>query len=154
MTLRKTKIVATLGPASDTQEKIMQLIQAGMDVARMNFSHGTHEEQLGKFRALQKARETLGRHVAILLDTKGPEIRLGLFAGGKAELRRGGLFTLTGEDILGDEKRAKITYPDLYRDIRPGQCILLDDGNIELQVEKVEGGDICTRVVTGGVISD
>ena len=154
MTLRKTKIVATLGPASDTQEKIMQLIQAGMDVARMNFSHGTHEEQLGKFRALQKARETLGRHVAILLDTKGPEIRLGLFAGGKAELRRGGLFTLTGEDILGDEKRAKITYPDLYRDIRPGQCILLDDGNIELQVEKVEGGDICTRVVTGWVISD
>lgn len=154
MAIRKTKIVATLGPASDTQEKMMQLIQAGMDVARMNFSHGTHEEQLAKFKALKKARETLGRHVAILLDTKGPEVRLGLFEGGKAELVKGNSFILTAEDILGDAKRAKISYPYLYQDIKPGDMILLDDGNIELKVEKIKGEEIWTRVVNGGIISD
>ena len=97
--MRKTKIVATLGPASNTQEKMMQLIQAGMDVARMNFSHGDHEEQLAKFNALKMARETMGRHVAILLDTKGPEIRLGRFAGGSAELKKGTVFVLTSEKV-------------------------------------------------------
>ena len=132
----------------------MQLIQAGMDVARMNFSHGTHEEQLAKFKALKKARETLGRHVAILLDTKGPEVRLGLFEGGKAELVKGNSFILTAEDILGDAKRAKISYPYLYQDIKPGDMILLDDGNIELKVEKIKGEEICTRVINGGIISD
>ena len=152
--MRKTKIVATLGPASNTQEKMMQLIQAGMDVARMNFSHGDHEEQLAKFNALKMARETMGRHVAILLDTKGPEIRLGRFAGGSAELKKGTVFVLTSEKVLGDEHHASITYPDLYRDIKVGNVILLDDGNLELKVEKIKDRDIYTRVVVGGKISD
>lgn len=154
MALRKTKIVATLGPASDTQEKMMQLIQAGMDVARFNFSHGTHEEQLAKFNALKRARETMGRHVAILLDTKGPEVRLGMFEGGKSELAKGSTFILTNEDVMGNEKRVKVSYDKLYQDLKPGNIILVDDGNIELRVEKIRDEEIYTRVINGGVVSN
>ena len=131
MAMRKTKIVATLGPASSDVETIKQLICAGMDVARFNFSHGDHREQLGRLRALRQAREELNKPVAALLDTKGPEVRLGRFRGGKAELVEGQSFTLTTDSVVGDEKCASVSYKRLPLDVRRGDVILLDDGNID-----------------------
>ena len=154
MTMRKTKIVATLGPASSDVQTIKQLICAGMDVARFNFSHGDHREQLGRFLALKQAREELGKPVAALLDTKGPEVRLGRFAGGRAELMEGERFTLSTLELLGDATRASVTYKRLPMDVRRGDVILLDDGNIELSVRRVCGSEIETEVVDGGVITD
>lgn len=154
MANRKTKIVATLGPASSDVETIKQLISAGMDVARFNFSHGDHREQMGRFLALKQAREELGRPVAALLDTKGPEVRLGRFEGGRAELVPGERFVLTTNDMLGTNRMASVTYKRLPMDVRTGDVILLDDGNIELQVRRVCGAEIETEVIDGGSISD
>ena len=154
MAMRKTKIVATLGPASSDVETIKQLIRAGMDVARFNFSHGDHREQLSRFLALKQAREELGKPVAALLDTKGPEVRLGRFEGGKAELLAGESFTLTTADLLGTAKRASVSYKRLPMDVRAGDTILLDDGNIELCVRRVCGSEIETQIIDGGTISD
>lgn len=154
MAMRKTKIVATLGPASSDVETIKQLICAGMDVARFNFSHGDHREQLGRLQALKQAREELNKPVAALLDTKGPEVRLGRFRGGKAELVEGQSFTLTTDSVVGDEKRASVSYKRLPLDVRRGDVILLDDGNIELCVKRVTGSEIETEVVDGGTITD
>ena len=154
MAMRKTKIVATLGPASSDVETIKQLICAGMDVARFNFSHGDHREQLGRLQALKQAREELNKPVAALLDTKGPEVRLGRFRGGKAELVEGQSFTLTTDSLLGDEKCASVSYKRLPLDVRRGDVILLDDGNIELCVKSVTGSEIETEVVDGGTIMD
>ncbi len=154
MAMRKTKIVATLGPASSDVQTIKQLICAGMDIARFNFSHGDHREQLGRLLALKQAREELGKPVAALLDTKGPEVRLGRFEGGKAELLAGENFTLTTADILGTAKRASVSYKRLPMDVRAGDTILLDDGNIELCVQRVCGSEIETQILDGGTISD
>ena len=152
--MRKTKIVCTLGPACDDTGILRQMICAGMDVARFNFSHGTHEEQKARYDRFVALRDELGVPVAAMLDTKGPEIRLGKFKGGKAELLRGSRFVLKMQPCEGDAGMASVTYGNLYRDVAPGGTILLDDGLIELSIESIEGSDICCRVVNGGKISD
>ncbi|WRS26906.1 pyruvate kinase [Oscillospiraceae bacterium MB08-C2-2] len=152
--MRKTKIVCTLGLASQTPEIMEQLILAGMDVARFNFSHGTHESHKAMLDTLSAAREKLGRPVAALLDTRGPEVRLGLFKGGKATLEDGGEFTLTSEEVEGDSSISTITYKRLSYDVHQGDTILLDDGLIELTVLSAGDGDIHCRVVNGGEISN
>lgn len=152
--LRKTKIICTLGPSTDKDDVLKQLMIEGMNVARFNFSHGSHEEQGERLKKVQKLREELHLPIATLLDTKGPEIRLRDLKGGKAQLTAGQKFVLTTEEVLGDENRVSITYQDLVKDVQPGSRILIDDGLIELNVEKVTDKDIFCHVVNGGVISN
>lgn len=152
--MRKTKIICTLGPASESEEVLREMIKAGMNVARLNFSHGTHEEHQKKLDLVKRLRAEMNVPLATLLDTKGPEIRLGQLKDGKAELEDGDIFTLTTEDILGDKTRASISFKDLTRDVTEGDTILIDDGLIELKVNKVIGSDIVCTVMNGGKISD
>lgn len=152
--MRKTKIICTIGPASESEERLRELMLAGMNVARFNFSHGTHKEQLVKYNRVLKVRKELGLPVATLLDTKGPEIRLRDFEGGKVELQAGQTFTLTTDEVLGTSQRASITYKKLKDDIDVGTTILIDDGLIEMKAEKIEGNDIVCRVVNGGFVSN
>lgn len=152
--MRKTKIVCTMGPATDKEEVLLELIRNGMNVARFNFSHGSHEEQKRRMDCLKKLRRECAKPVAILLDTKGPEIRTGVFQGGRAVLEPGQQFILTCRDVVGDGTIASVTYPKLYEDEKPGNRILIDDGLIELVVQKVRGKDIICSVVNGGIISD
>lgn len=152
--MRKTKIICTIGPASDSIECLRELMLAGMNVARFNFSHGTHEEQREKFRRVVQAREEVGLPVATLLDTKGPEIRLRDFEGGRAELTAGQQFVLTTEEILGTAQRASISYKNLKNDIEEGTTLLIDDGLIEMTVEKIQGEEIVCRVINGGAVSN
>lgn len=165
--LRKTKIVCTLGPSTDDEKVLRRLIEEGMNVARFNFSHGSHEEQMGRLKMLRKLREELKRPVAALLDTKGPEIRLMEFAEGKVELESGQTFTLTTEEIVGDVNRVSITYKDLPEDIKVGDRILIDDGLIGLEVKKIQAVagakadadgklpmDIVCTVLNGGAVSN
>ena len=152
--MRKTKIICTIGPASESEDKLKELMLAGMNVARFNFSHGTHEEQKKKLTSVIKVSNELGLPVATLLDTKGPEIRLKDFENGKAQLEAGQEFILTTEDILGTEKRASITYKNLKNDVKEGMTILIDDGKIEMVIEKITDTDIVCRVINGGTVSN
>lgn len=152
--MRKTKIICTIGPASESEEKLKELMLAGMNVARFNFSHGTHKEQLEKYNRVLKVRKELGLPVATLLDTKGPEIRLRDFEGGKVELKAGQTFTLTTDEVLGTSQKAAITYVNLKNDISVGTSILIDDGLIEMAVEEITGNDIVCRVINGGCVSN
>lgn len=164
---RKTKIVCTLGPATDNESVMRRLIEEGMNVARFNFSHGSHEEQMGRLIMLRKLREEMKRPVAALLDTKGPEIRLMEFAEGKVELKDGQMFTLTTEEIKGDATRVSVTYKDLPGDVKTGSRILIDDGLIEMEVAEIKPTagakvqkngekpmDIVCRVINGGMVSN
>ena len=152
--MRKTKIICTIGPASESEEMLRKLIAAGMNVARFNFSHGTHEEHEAKFRRVVRLRRELGVPVATLLDTKGPEIRLRDFEGGKVVLEKGQTFTLTTEEVMGNAERASVTYKDLPMDVSVGGTILIDDGLIGLRVvSKTETEVVCT-VVNGGPVSN
>ena len=152
--MRKTKIICTIGPACEEEEKLRELMLAGMNVARFNFSHGTHEEHKIKFERVNKISSELGLQVATLLDTKGPEIRLGDIEGGKTELVSGRKFTLTTEEIIGNSEKASITYANLKDDISVGTTILIDDGLIEMTVDAIEESDIICTVVNGGPISN
>ncbi len=152
--MRKTKIICTIGPASESEQRMRELITAGMNVARFNFSHGTREQQLEKYLRLVKVRKELRLPVATLLDTKGPEIRLGKFGSGRAELVAGQLFELTTEEIEGTNSRASITYKNLRNDVQEGSVVLIDDGLIQMVVEKIQGSDILCRVINGGPVSD
>ncbi|MBE5874513.1 MAG: pyruvate kinase [Lachnospiraceae bacterium] len=152
--VRKTKIICTIGPASEGEEKLKELMLAGMNVARFNFSHGTHEEQKAKFERVDKVRKELNLPVATLMDTKGPEIRLRDFEGGKAELVAGQTFVLTTEEIMGTAQKAAISYKNLKNDISVGTTILIDDGLIEMIVEAIEGEEISCRVINGGFVSN
>lgn len=152
--MRKTKIVCTIGPACETEEKLRELMLAGMDVARFNFSHGTHEEQKAKLEKVLKVRKELGLQVATLLDTKGPEIRLRDFEGGRAELVPGQKFVLTTEEILGNSERAAISYKNLRKDISVGTHILIDDGLIEMRADEITDTDIVCTVINGGAVSN
>ena len=154
MKMRKTKIICTLGPASENEQVIRELMLAGMNVARLNFSHGTHEEQRGKLEIVKKVREELGLPVALLLDTKGPEIRTGMLENGKVELKKGQSFVLTTEDIVGNEGIVSITYKNLVKDVQQGDSILIDDGLIGLRVEKTTDKEILCRVENGGTVSN
>lgn len=152
--LRKTKIVCTLGLTSQTPEVIEQMMNAGMDVARFNFSHGTHESHQKMFDIVKKKREKMGVPLATLLDTKGPEVRLGNFADGRVQLEQGQTFTLTTEQVLGDATKVSISYMGLPGDISAGATLLIDDGLIELRVRKVEGHEIHCEVINGGPVSN
>ena len=152
--MRKTKIICTLGPASESENTLREMIKAGMNVARFNFSHGSHEEHQKRLDVVKKLRKELDVPLATLLDTKGPEIRLGKLKDGKAVLQEGNPFVLTTEDLLGDDTIASITFKDLPRDVSKGDHILIDDGLIELLVEKVEDTRISCVVLNGGPISD
>lgn len=152
--IRKTKIVCTLGPATDSEEILRQLMIEGMNVARFNFSHGTHEEQKKRFDKVVALREALGLPIATLLDTKGPEIRIRTLEGGKLELKEGQTLTLTPEEIVGTQDRISITYAELYQDVHVGSRILIDDGLIEMEVVAIRDADIVCVVQNGGMISD
>lgn len=152
--MRKTKIICTIGPACESEEKLKGLMSAGMNVARFNFSHGTHEEQKRKFESVIKASSELRLPVATMLDTKGPEIRLRDIENGRTQLETGQTFTLTTEEILGTAQRVSITYKNLVKDIKEGTTILIDDGLIEMVAEKIEGTEIICKVINGGPISN
>lgn len=149
--MKKTKIICTMGPNADDRELLKALATSGMDIARFNFSHGTHEEQKARFDLLKSVRDEVRKPIAILLDTKGPEIRTGVLKnGGKVTLNTGDHFILTAEETEGDEKRVSQTYPQLVNDVNPGDTILIDDGLIGLQVEEIRGKDIVCLVKNGG----
>ena len=152
--MRKTRIVCTLGPSSNSYETVKALALAGMNVARFNFSHGTQESHLETFRVVSRVRSELHMPIATLLDTKGPEIRLKTFANGPVILKEGGLFTLTTREVPGDESIVSITHMNLPHDLGQQTRILIDDGLVELHVESKTDTDIITRVVSGGQISD
>ena len=152
--MRKTKIICTLGPAVDDEQKLEELIRAGMNVARLNFSHGDYEEQGQRIEMLKRAREKVGYPVALLLDTKGPEIRIGQFKTGEATLKEGDTFTLINEDILGDNGKVSVTYKNLYNEVELGTTILINDGTIEVRVIEINGKDVVCKVINGGKLTN
>ena len=152
--MRKTKIICTLGPSTDQEGVLRELVANGMNVARFNFSHGSHEEHLGRFEKLKAIREELGKPVAALLDTKGPEIRLKDFKNGTEMLEAGQTFTLTTRDVDGTKEICSITYKDLPQDVQPGGTIMLDDGLIKLQIITVNDTDIVCKVLNNGKIKN
>lgn len=152
--MRKTKIICTIGPASESEERLKELMLAGMNVARFNFSHGSHEEHKKKFDRVMKVSGELGLTVATLLDTKGPEIRLKTIEGGRCELEAGQKFILTADEVVGNQEKVSITYKNLKNDVSAGTTILIDDGLIEMVVDEVEEADIICTVKNGGPISN
>jgi len=152
--IRKTKVICTLGPACDSEQMLEALILAGMDAARFNFSHGTHESHLATLTRFKHVRDSLGSPVATILDTKGPEIRIKTFESGSIELVNGQIFTLTVDDVPGNAERVSVTYAKLHEELKPGCRILIDDGLIELNVAELCGHDIRCTVTTGGRLSN
>ena len=152
--MRKTKIICTLGPASDSEEMIEKLILTGMNAARFNFSHGTHESHLAVLTRVKNVRDRLGCPVATILDTKGPEIRIRSFACDRIELNDGDTFTLTTRDVQGDNTIVSVTYPNLHNEVSVGTHLLIDDGLVDIEVTEIKGQDIVCRVVTGGPLSN
>ena len=151
---RRAKIVCTIGPATATPEKIRDLVRAGMDVARLNFSHGTHAEHARVYSMVREASDEAGRAVAVLADLQGPKIRLGRFAAGPVQWRTGDEVRVTVEDVPGTHDRVSTTYAGLARDAREGAVLLIDDGKVALVVRKVEDFDVVCEVVEGGTVSD
>jgi pyruvate kinase len=152
--MRRAKIVATLGPATATPGAIEALVRAGMDVARLNLSHGTQADHAAAYEAVRAASDATGRGVGILVDLQGPKIRLGRFAEGSVLLRAGDEFIVTTEDVPGNATMVSTTHAGLPEDVRAGDLVLVDDGRIELQVTKVDGPRVHTRVIEGGRVSD
>ncbi|SOD58503.1 pyruvate kinase [Streptomyces zhaozhouensis] len=152
--MRRAKIVCTLGPATDSLERITELVEAGMDVARLNLSHGAHREHELRYQRVRRAAEASGRSVGILADLQGPKIRLGVFAEGPVLLERDDEFTITTEDVLGDHRRCGTTYGGLAQDVTAGERVLVDDGRVTLQVVETTETEVRTRVVEGGLVSD
>ena len=152
--MRKTKIICTLGPAVDSEEMIRKLILAGMNAARFNFSHGTHESHLAQLTKLKRVRDELGIPVAAILDTKGPEIRIKTFKDGRIELKKDDVFTLTTAECEGTSERVSVTYANLHNEVAPGNHILVDDGLIDLLVQEIKGQEIVCVVENGGPLSN
>ncbi len=152
--MRKTKIICTIGPASSEVGMLQEMMRRGMNVARLNFSHGTHSEHKQRMDTIRAAAQELGAIVAIMLDTKGPEIRTGTLKNGKINLQTGDIFTLTTEEVEGDEERVQISYAHLPEEIKKGDCILLADGLISLRVKETTATEICCRVVNGGELGE
>ena len=152
--MRKTKIICTIGPSSANEETLTQMCLAGMNVARLNFSHGTHAEHKEKMDLVKKVREKLNLPIAIMLDTKGPEYRIRTFQGGKVEVKEGDPFTFTTEDIQGDRTRVSVNYAGLIRDLSVGDRILVNNGLVVFEVEKLKGSEAICRTLVGGVLSD
>ena len=152
--MRKTKIICTMGPAVDDEEKLRELMLNGMDAARFNFSHGTHESHLATLNKVKRVRDELGIAVATILDTKGPEIRIKTFENGPVTLAEGDKFTLTTRDVPGDASIVPVTYADLHKELQSGCRVLIDDGLIELNVDSISGQDIACTVRSGGPLSN
>ena len=151
--MRRTKIICTLGPAVDSEDMIRTLIRTGMDAARFNFSHGSHPEHLARLNMLKAVRDAMGRPVATILDTKGPEIRIKGFDTKSITLEAGDPFTLTTEDVVGNRGWVSVTYPQLHEELSPGQEILIDDGLVAVRVDRIEGTKIICTVENGGTLS-
>ena len=151
--MRKTKIICTLGPAVDSENMIRKLVQNGMNAARFNFSHGTHESHLALLQKLRRVRDELGTPIATILDTKGPEIRVRGFSCGSVVLQDGAEFILTPEDIDGTSEGVSVTYENLHKELVPGSRVLIDDGLIALQVDRIKGKKIICVVIEGGELS-
>ena len=151
--MRKTKIICTLGPAVDSEEMVRALIRGGMNAARFNFSHGDHPSHLERLNRLKAIRDSMGRPVATILDTKGPEIRIKSFEGKSIELKAGDPFTLTTEDVVGNQGWVSVTYDRLHEEVGPGQEILIDDGLVAIRVDRIEGKNIVCTVENGGTLS-
>lgn len=151
--MKKTKIVCTLGPASETKEVVSAMADAGMNVARINFSHGTHEEHAKKIEIIKQIREEKNIPLPILLDTKGPEFRIRAFKNGKIFLNEGDSFTFTADEIEGDETRVSVSYKNICNEMNPGDKILLNNGLMVFEVEKVKASDVICKVVIGGELS-
>ena len=152
--MRKTKIICTIGPACSDEATLRKMCLAGMNVARLNFSHGSHQEHLARIRMLQKVREELGVPLAIMLDTKGPEYRIGCFENGKIELKEGDIFTLTTRDVPGNQEMVSVSYKDLCAQLQPGDRVLINNGLLVLEVLETDPEKTRCRVLTGGVLSD
>jgi pyruvate kinase len=152
--MRKTKIICTLGPAVDDKKILKELMLRGMDVARINFSHGTLEQHKERVDTFKEVRESVRLPIPLLLDTKGPEIRTGNFEKGEILLNQGDAFTLVNEDIVGNESKATITYKELYKDVKKGSRILINDGLVELEVTDIKNKNIYCKVLNGGTIGD
>ncbi len=152
--MRKTKIICTIGPASESEEMLTKLCLAGMNVARLNFSHGSHEEHQKKMNTIKKVRKALNLPIAIMLDTKGPEFRIKTFEDGKITLQDGDPFTFTARDVKGNQQEVSISYPGLVNDLSVGDTILLNNGLLSFQVEEIKGKDIRCTTKIGGVLSD
>ena len=152
--MRKTKIVCTIGPSCSDEETLTKMCKAGMDVARLNFSHGTYAEHLKRITAVKNVRDTLNLPVAIMLDTKGPEYRIGVFKNGKEEIKEGDTFTFTTDEIEGDKTKVSVSYKSLAKELSVGNNILVNNGLLNFDIVKIDGNDIICRVVSGGIISD
>lgn len=152
--MRKTKIVCTIGPASESEQIVKGLCLAGMNVARLNFSHSTHEDHKKRIDTVKKVRAELGLPIAIMLDTKGPEYRIKTFKGGKVNLTEGSTFTFTTDDVEGDESRVSVSYPNLPNELYEGDTILLNNGLLTFEVQSIVGSEINTKVIIGGELSD
>ena len=153
-TKKKTRVVCTIGPASEDEKMLRKLILAGMNVMRLNFSHGDFEEHGGRIKTVRKLSKELNKNIAIFLYTKGPEIRTGDFVGGKTEFKKGQVVTICQEDIEGTSDRFTITYKELYKDVKPGGFILVNDGQVELLVDHVEGTDIVCVCANDGIVKN
>ena len=151
--MRNTKIVCTIGPASSSREMLERLMDAGMNVVRLNFSHGTREDHAEKIALIRTLAAEKGLPIAILQDLSGPKIRTGVFAGGRVELEPEDRFTLTARDVPGDRREVSLTYAELPNDVEAGDTLLLADGALEMRVEEVAGPDIHCRVILGGELS-
>ena len=152
--MRKTKIICTIGPASESEDMIRELCKAGMNVARLNFSHGSHEEHKARVETIKKVRTELNLPIAIMLDTKGPEYRIGVFENHKVELHEGDKFTFTTNEIIGDNTKVSVSYKNLAKELNIGDTILVNNGLIELKVENTTAEEIKCEVIIGGVLSD
>ena len=151
--LKKTKIICTQGPATDPDGIVDALIESGMNCARFNFSHGTHAEHLVRISKVREAAERAGKVISLILDTKGPEMRLGEFAEGKVQLEKGKQFTLTYDDAPGDETHVSVNHKQLYSEVKPGDTLLLSDGLVGLVVDEIRGKDIVTTIQNSGPMS-
>ena len=152
--MRKTKIICTIGPASENEEVLTQMCLAGMNVARLNFSHGTYPEHEKKINLIKRVREKLGLPIAILLDTKGPEYRIGLFKNGKVDVKEGAVFTFTTDDVEGDENRVSVNYKNLHNELNPGDSVSANNGMVVFEVQQVEGHNIHCICKVGGTLSN
>ena len=152
--MKKTKIICTIGPAVDEPAVLEKLMLAGMDVARINFSHGNYQDQAPRIETVKQVREKVGKPVALMLDTKGPEIRIGKFQDGGIELKDGDIFTLVTDEILGDKEKVSITYKNLCNEVNVGTMILINDGLIKVEVVDIQGTDIKCKVIDGGPLTN
>jgi len=152
--MRKTKIICTIGPSSDNEQTLAEMCKNGMNVARLNFSHGTHESHGNTIERIKKVRGELGLPIAIMLDTKGPEYRIKTFAGGKISLSDGDTFTFTTDDVIGDKTRVSVTYPHLTEELHVGDRVLVNNGLVQFEVREIKGHDAICTVTAGGELLD